>query len=166
MIHVYSTLSSNSSFREVKKFLKEHNVKFVERKIYKDPTDFLVQDYLAILHGLAFTYADYEVTCARLLTERVDPAIVEILDNASPVEATVFLRENMHLMKATFTVDFDRDVALSGFRPDESTVFLSRKEKNAIYKEVRKKVAELDAKKTREQLEEEETHVQLHESEF
>lgn len=155
MIHIYSTLSSNTSFREMKKYLKEHKVKFVERKIYKEPTDFRVQDYLAILHGLAYTYADYTATSSRLLSEMVDPAIVEYLDSVSPVEATVFLRENMHLMKATFTVDFDRDVAISGFRPEDSTVFLSREEKEAIYRDIRKKVAELDAQKTQEQLLEE-----------
>lgn len=166
MIHIYSTLSSNTSFREMKKYLKEHKVKFVERKIYKEPTDFRVQDYLAILHGLAYTYADYTATSSRLLSERVDPAIAEYLDSVSPIEATVFLRENMHLMRTTFTVDFDRDVAISGFRPEDSTVFLSREEKEAIYREVRKKVAELDAQKTREQIEEEETHVRLHESQF
>lgn len=166
MIHIYSTLSSNTSFREMKKYLKAHKVKFVERKIYKEPTDFRVQDYLAILHGLAYTYADYTITSSRMLSETVDPSIVEYLDSVSPVEATVFLQENMHLMKSTFTVDFDRDVAISGFRPDDSTVFLTREEKDAIYKDIRKKVAELDAERAEELLEKEEAHVQLHESQF
>lgn len=154
MIHIYSTLSSNTSFREMKKYLKAHKVKFVERKIYKEPTDFRVQDYLAILHGLAYTYADYTATSSRMLSEKVDPSIAEYLDSVSPVEATVFLQENMHLMKTAFTVDFDRDVAISGFRPDESTVFLTREEKDAIYRDIRKKVAELDAERAEELLEE------------
>ncbi len=116
MITIYTTPSC-SSCRKAKKWLKEHNIDYVEKNLFN--TKFTKNDLIEILEKTDFGFDDIISTRSKVFKEN-DLSVDKLTIN----ELIKFIQENPSILKRPIIID-DKRLQI-GYNDEEIETFLPR----------------------------------------
>lgn len=142
MITIYITKPTSKPSVDMRKYLTLNKVPFKVVRLYKATEELRWATYKQMVEGASFTNVSH-VTSRNIVVRDTPDHIVEHIDSLSYLDASLYLQENLKILRSCITVDTSRGVTITGFDEDEASVLLKRSTKNRNRKEIMKRAKEV-----------------------